>query len=80
MKMMQAIAESAGNKARAINDNGHIVIVQQRYGEFESWWYHIWHIIRGTVEAETDIKVSGHMGQLISYYSIDPLADYWQAV
>ncbi len=81
MNMQQAIAESAGNKARGYSDNGHIIIVQQRFSEFGVWWYHIWRIEHdGATIYEIDQGLVGHMQTLLEVNFIDPTANYWGPV
>ena len=41
MNLLTATAYSPGNKARAVNDNGNVVIVQSRWSDVETSWFHI---------------------------------------
>lgn len=79
--MLQAIAESAGNKARGTNDNGHVILVQGRFAaEPGHWWYHLWRIERDVVEDEEDVRASEFLRVLRERFFIDPLATYWSPV
>lgn len=84
MNMDTAIAYSFGNKAKAINDIGGIVIVQRQVTMIYSpslsltveRWYYIWYIQR---EFVTEME-SADKALLRTYYSVDPDADYWSAL
>lgn len=80
MKLMQAIAYSPGNKAKAINDKGNIVIVQQRYRDPADWWFHAW-IMKSKGEVhERDFVFRDELAWLKDIYLVDLDADYWQAI
>ena len=80
MKLLQAIAYSSGNKAKAINDRGKTVIVQQRYRDMDSWWLHVW-IMKSKDEVhERDFNISDKLVWLKDIYLVDPDADYWQEI
>lgn len=79
MNMFTAIAQSAGNKARAINDNANIIIVQRLFHQPLQTHYYLWLITRGVVEHE-DLFEQEHINALQVLYAVDPNANYWQPV
>lgn len=78
MNMLTAIAESAGNKARAIADTGQTIIVQQRFDHHQHW-FHVWFIAKNKWTDEVDIDAY-NADKIKEEYLVDPEADYWQSV
>jgi hypothetical protein len=74
MRLLQAIAYSPGNKAEGMNDQGHRVLVQERYASIADHWYHVWHLHQEQV-TQTDIN-EDDLARLGSF-EVDPEADYW---
>lgn len=75
MKLLEAIAYGAGNKAKALNDQGIEVIVQERYGSATNSWYHIWHLARPRTVEDDITNLKG-----LAKFAVDAEENYWQPV
>jgi len=73
MKLVEAIAQSLGNKAQAHNDNGKLVIVQERYAVDCRWW-HIW-LIKGDGEVAEIESNPGSEKMIV--FDVDWQSDQW---
>jgi len=78
MKLLEAIAYSNGNKAEGINDQGHRVIVQERYAPVQEPWYHVWHLHGGEV-TQFNLAINA-LSSLRNVCSVDADADCWDPV
>lgn len=76
MNMLQAIAESSGNKARATNDQGKTVIVMQHFENHDYWW-HCWLLMD---KDNTSQASTSNFHTIQSTYSVDPYANYWHSI
>ncbi len=77
MKLLEAIAESAGNKAHAISDQAATIIVQERSISLTHWWFHVWQIHKARVY---EFDLSERELHRLKGFDVDPEADYWQPV
>jgi hypothetical protein len=77
MKLLEAIAYSGGNKAEGMNDQGHRVIVQERYTSTSQRWYHVWHLHNRQV---VDSNIALDDLEALKNLEADPEADYWSPV
>ncbi len=77
MNLLTATAYSPGNKARAVNDNGNVVIVQSRWSDVETSWFHIWIVRRGVADYEGDLDNCDDLQML---FSVNPNANYWHSI
>lgn len=72
MRLIEAIALSPANKAQTYNDNGKMVLVQERYDSDKRWW-HIW-LLKGQGEvAEIESRIGS---DAIKAFDVDWQADY----
>jgi hypothetical protein len=78
MKLAAAIANSVGNKAKAISDNDGTVIVQERYAHVGVSWLHVWYSNLSSTQ-ETDIPLPDGLERLKAY-GVDPDEKYWTSV
>lgn len=77
MILAEAIANSSGNKASAISDNGGRVFVQERYASVTDSWLHVWYINRDGVTV-SDIPFTSPEKLLV--YGVHPNENYWTAI
>jgi hypothetical protein len=74
MKLIEAVAYSSGNKAKAINDKGITVIVQERYDNENIWW-HAW-ILTHPNTIKRHITILKHL----SMFGVEAEEDYWAPI
>jgi hypothetical protein len=77
LKLVPAIAYSNGNKAEGINDQGHRIVIQERYAYAQNTWYHVWHVYAGEATQDDIADVSQAS---LKQFEVDPDADYWSPV